>query len=80
VRRSAWTDERIGEKMGAIDSTFEMLRDELRGLRADNREGFAALRADITALQRHLVQIGFGLVGVLIGAMTALVAAILALA
>lgn len=62
--------------MGAIDSTFEMLRDEIRGLRSDNREEFAALRADFSALQRQLAQIGFGLVGVLIGAMVALIVAL----
>jgi hypothetical protein len=62
--------------MEAIDSTFEMLREEMRGLREDNRQQFAALRADFSALQRQLVQIGFGLVGVLIAAMMALVVAI----
>ena len=59
--------------MGSIDSTFDMLRDEIQGLRADNREQFAALRADFSALQRQLVQIGFGLVGVLLSAMVALI-------
>ena len=71
--RSAWTDERISEKMDSIDSTFDMLRDEIQGLRADNREQFAALRADFSALQRQLVQIGFGPVGVLLSAMVALI-------
>ncbi len=78
--RGTWTDERISEKMDSIDSTFNMLRDEIQGLRADNREQFAALRtdfsamrADLSALQRQLVQIGFGLVGVLLSAMVALI-------
>lgn len=97
MRRNNWTDERIGEKMGAIDSTFEMLRDELtglrsemreelRGLREDNRDqftasrqDFSALRAELSGLQRHLIQIGFGLVGVLLAAMLALVATVVSL-
>ena len=53
-----------------------MLRAEIRGLRADNREEFAALRATFSALQRQLAQIGFGLVGVLLGAMVALIVAL----
>ena len=78
--RATWTDERVSEKMGSIDSTFDMLREEIQGLRADNREQFTALRADfsamrgdLSALQRQLVQIGFGLVGVLLSAMVALI-------
>lgn len=76
MKRTAWTDERIDEKMAAIDSTFDMLRREIQGLREDNREQFAALRTDFSALQRQLVQIGFGLVGVLVAAMVALIVAL----
>lgn len=96
-----WTDARIGEKMRSIDSTFDMLRDEIRGLREDNREQFAAiqqqfltsnqqfgalhaslhddlrdLRGGFSALQGRLVQVGFGLVGVLLAAMIALIVAV----
>ncbi len=76
MEHATWTDERIDEKMAAIDNTFGMLRDELHGLREDNREQFAGLRSDMTALQDRLVQIGFGLVGVLLAAMVALVVAL----
>jgi len=76
MKRSAWTDDRIGERMEAIDSTFDMLRDEVQGLREDNRQQFAGLRTDFSALQRQLVQIGFGLVGVLIAAMLAVIVAV----
>lgn len=83
MRRPGWTDARLDEKMGAIDSTFDMLRDEIRGLREDNRQQFSALhadlrdlRADFSWLQGRLVQIGFGLVGGLIAAMVALIVAV----
>ena len=76
MKRSAWTDDRIGERMEAIDSTFDMLREEVQGLQEDNRQQFAALRTDFSALQRPLAQIGFGLVGVLIAAMVALIVAV----
>ncbi len=76
ARPCTWTDERIDDKMDAIDSTFHMLRDEIRGLRTDAHEEFTAFRADFSALQRQLAQIGFGLVGVLLGAMVALIVAL----
>lgn len=105
MRRPGWTDARLDEKMGAIDSTFDMLRDEirgfredtreelrglrednreeLRGLREDNRQQFSALhsdmrdlRGDFASLQGRLVQIGFGMVGVLIASMVALILAV----
>jgi len=65
VKRNAWTDARLDDKMEGIDSTFEMMRDELHGLRTDMREEMRELRSDFSALQTTLVQIGFGLVGVL---------------
>jgi DNA anti-recombination protein RmuC len=71
--RIAWTDERLDERMSAIDQTFERLHDDLGGIRDEIR----GLRGDFSSLQDRLVQIGFGLVGVLI---TALVALIIALA
>ena len=55
--------------MGSIDSTFDMLRSEIQGLRADNRQQFTDLRSDLSGIQRQLVQIGFSLVGVLFAAM-----------
>ncbi len=123
MKRSSWTDVRIDEKMGAIDSTFDMLREELHGLREDNREQISGLRqeigglrqevrseigglrqefgglrqevheeiaalrldgrdqfnrlhSDFASLQTTLVQIGFGMVGVLLAAMVALVVAL----
>ncbi len=47
MKRSAWTDQRIGERMDAIDSTFDMLRHEIQGLREDDAEQFAALRGGV---------------------------------
>jgi hypothetical protein len=73
--------------MDGIDSTFEMLHDEVHGLRTEMREEMQGLRSDFTsemrnlrsdfsALQTTLVQIGFGLVGVLLAAMIALTVAL----
>ncbi len=70
--RSAWTDERLDERMTAIDQTFDRLHDDLSGIRDEIR----ALRGDFSALQDRLVQIGFGLVGVLMAALIALIVAV----
>ncbi len=60
-----WTDERLDERVNAMDQTFDRIYDELRGL-----------RSDFAAMQDRLVQIGFGLVFVLVGAMVALIVAV----
>jgi hypothetical protein len=87
MRRSGWTDARLDDKMGAIDATHEMLREEMQGmrrelreevggLRREVREEIGGLRRDFAALQTTLVQIGFGMVGVLLAAMIALIIAV----
>jgi len=83
VERSTWTDERLDDKMQGIDHTFELMRDELSGMRTEMRElrqdltsEMTGLRSDFNALQRQLIQVGFTLVGVLVAAMTALIIAV----
>jgi hypothetical protein len=73
--RLRWTDQRIDERMTAMDEKFERQFDELRALREEMRAGFAELRADLSAFQRQVTFIvgGFavGLLG-LLGAWLAL--------
>jgi hypothetical protein len=54
MERRAWSDERIDERMTAIDATFarmdktqDALLAEMRGLRAEVREEIRGLRADV---------------------------------
>jgi hypothetical protein len=84
MERGAWTDERIEEKMTAVDTAFDRLhddlggvREELHGMRSEFTEELRGLRSDFSSLQDRLVQIGFGLVAVLISALVALIVAIL---
>ena len=58
MTRLAWTDERLDERMAAIDQTFERMDDRY------------------SDLQGRLLQIGFGLVAVLIAALTTVVLAL----
>lgn len=72
MKPGAWTDERVDEKMSSIDRTFDLLHSDLSGLREEMR----GVRSDLSSFQDRLVQIGFGLVGVLIAAMVALIVAL----
>ena len=65
MERVRWTDERLDDRMDAIDRNFELIRDELRDL-----------RSDFNRFQDRMIQIGFGMVAVLAAQ---LVAAIVAL-
>ncbi len=72
MARRAWTDERLDERMAAMDQTVDRIYGELEGIRQEIR----GLRSDFASLQDRLVQIGFGLVGVLTAALVALTVAL----
>jgi hypothetical protein len=72
VARLEWTDERLDERMAAIDQTFERIFEELALIRGE----IGALRADFAQLQDRLIQIGFGLVLALIAAIVTIVLAL----
>lgn len=61
------------EEMGALRADFTS---EIRSLRSELSSEIRLLRADVTTVQDRLVQIGFGLVGVLVVALASLVAAL----
>jgi hypothetical protein len=89
MERTKWTDERIDERMAAIDQRFdresEAIRDlgrEIRDLRDEMRSGFSELRAEIAgcradlwAFQKQVLPIVAGLAIALIGLLGAFVAA-----
>ena len=83
MERSAWTDERLDDLAATLDTNVRMLREEIAGLRTDMQEEFRnvrgdmrALRADLSAWQRQIAQIGWSLVVALIGAIVALIIAV----
>lgn len=73
MERTSWPDERIDERMNAIDTTFERLHTDLGGIRDEIR----GLRDDISASQRQIAQIGWALAGALIASMVALIIAVI---
>jgi len=47
VERSTWTDERLDDKMQGIDRTFELMRDELSGMRTELRDELRGMRTEM---------------------------------
>ena len=82
MERVRWTDERIDERMAAIDNTFDRVFTELHTLREEMHAGFAQLRAEMAAdraevvvFHRQVTLIVAGQVVALIGLLGAFVAA-----
>jgi prefoldin subunit 5 len=78
----AWTDERLDD----LAATLRPLPGELAELRAELArltaavehlvEENRAIRADLSALQRQIAQIGWGLSAALVGVLVALIVAV----
>jgi hypothetical protein len=82
VERARWTDERLDDRMSALDTSFERVFDEMRAergrmsaevesLRTEMRAGFAEVRTDISTLQRQVTQICAGFAIALLGVVAA---------
>jgi len=71
----AWTDDRLDD----LAATLRPLPAELaRSTAALERQGeeLQAIRADLSALQRQIAQIGWGLSAALVGTLIALIVAV----
>jgi chromosome segregation ATPase len=85
VERARWSDERLDDRMSAIDTSFERVFEELRAERVEMRAERADLRAEmramraelnerLTRLDERLSQLGFRAAGILAAGLIALVA------
>jgi hypothetical protein len=72
MERSAWTDERLDDLVATVNMHIQLLHEEIHDVRDEVR----ALRADLSAWQRQIAQIGWALVVALIGAIVALIVAV----
>jgi hypothetical protein len=82
MERTRWTDERLDERMSAVDENSKRVFKELDTLRDEMRAGFAELhgeisgmRADLWAFQRQVIWIIGGLTVGLLGLLGAFVGA-----
>ena len=81
--RSKWTDERLDDAFSHLAQSIDQLRVEMRSELSGLRGDVGALRADVVDLRNDfsgfktaLIQVGFGLVGVLLAALVALIVAV----
>jgi F0F1-type ATP synthase membrane subunit b/b' len=49
MERARWSDDRLDDRMSAIDKTFDGVFEELRAERAEFRAEMSAMRADLRA-------------------------------
>jgi hypothetical protein len=56
VERAKWTDERLDDRMTAIDTTFDRVFEEMRAEYAQLRAEMAAWRAELTADMGALIE------------------------
>lgn len=67
--RSTWTDSRLDD----LNVRVEGVRDDIRDLRGEMNAEFRAVRGEISALKRIIIQIGWSLVGTLLIGMLGLI-------
>jgi hypothetical protein len=82
----AWTDERLDDLAATLrplpaevarnTEAINRLTEETRSMRADFSAQFIAQRAELSALQRQIAQIGWALSAALIGVLIALIVAV----
>jgi hypothetical protein len=61
--RDAWTDERLDDLNHRVDEGFKEMREEFRAIRLESKTEFAAVRSEMAAMNRTMLQIvvgGFG--------------------
>jgi hypothetical protein len=64
--REEWTDERLGDMNRRVDQGFNETRQEFRAFRAEMKSEFQAVRNELGAVNRHLMQLTWGLIGTML--------------
>jgi hypothetical protein len=87
VASKAWTDDRLDDLAASLEplvtqvavlaELVQDLREDTRLLRQDLTTETLALRQELAAAQRQLVQLAWGLVATLMGAVVAVLASII---
>jgi hypothetical protein len=66
MARETWTDERLDDLNQKVDSGFNEMRTEFRAMRAEVNGEFQGVRGEIAQLNRHLMQLTWGLIGTML--------------
>jgi hypothetical protein len=72
MERTRWTDDRIDDMVVRLDAGLADLREDIRALRRETRADSRSIREDISAFQRQVMQIGWGLVGAVLAVLVTL--------
>jgi hypothetical protein len=64
--RDAWTDERLDDLNHRVDEGFKEMREEFRAIRLESKTEFAAVRSEMAAMNRTMLQIVVGGFGVML--------------
>lgn len=65
--RESWTDKRLDERFDGIDRRFDAVDQRFDSLERRMDEGFNAMRAELSALQRTMLQTSGVTIAALIG-------------
>ena len=81
MERSAWTDERLDDMVARTDGNFDLLRtdiadlrDEMRGMRGEMRDGFRELSARVDDTRRDMFHGVIAIFGSLVAVFAVLLA------
>ena len=84
MAREAWTDERLDDLSKKVDVGFKEMRTEFRTLRGEIAGEFQAARGEIqgvrdevAAMNRNLIQLTWGLIGMMLVGFLGIIATIL---
>jgi len=55
-----WTDERLDDLNHRVDGGFQEVGREFQAIRLEMRTEFAAVRGEMAAINRRLIQVGAG--------------------
>jgi hypothetical protein len=76
--RETWTDERLDDLNHRVDKGFREVNEEFRALRLKMQTEFAAVRSEMAAMSRTMLQIVLGGFAVMIVGFGGTIATILA--
>lgn len=62
MERTAWTDERLDDLSHRMDTGFDRVDRDIRGLRSEMNAGFADMRGEMNGLRSLILRMSGGIV------------------
>jgi len=77
MAREEWTDHRLDDLNKRVDDGFKEMREEFRAVRMEIGGEFQGIRGEIATLNRHLMQLTWGLIGMMLVGFLGIIATII---